>query len=324
MARIALDAMGGDNAPGETIAGAIAASREGVDVVLVGDRRRLSEELERHGHQLPIVHASDVIGMGDDPTRAIRDKPEASIVVCSRMVRDGEADGLVSAGSTGAAMAAAAVIVGRLPGVLRPTIASVFPTPGTPTVVLDSGANPEVKPEHLLQFALMGSIFSEVYFGLDRPRVGLLNNGEEPSKGRPLERAAYELLRQSSVNFVGNVEGRVVASDACDVVVTDGFTGNIFLKTTEGAAALVAGVVMEALSDLSPEAAAEVLPRLMPIREKMDYESYGGAHLLGVRGVVVIAHGSSTRKSIVNALRMAREGAEKKLPAQVASRIAQG
>lgn len=324
MARIALDAMGGDNAPAETVAGAVAAAEAGVEVVLVGDREAVEAELGRHGRLLEVIHAPETIGMGEDPIRGIREKPDASVVVCSRLVKEGAADGMVSAGSTGAAMTAATVLIGRLPGVLRPTIASVFPTPGTPTVLLDSGANPEVKPEHLLQFALMGAIFSDVYFGNRRPRVGLLNIGEEPSKGRALERQTYPLLADSSLDFVGNVEGRVVAGDGCDVIVTDGFTGNVFLKTAEGAAALATSVVLEALSDLPPEVASEVWPRLARIEEQMDYETYGGAHLLGVSGVVVIAHGSSTRKSITNALRMAAEGAEKDLPGQIAARIARG
>lgn len=295
----------------------------GADLVLVGDEPALRAELERFGVDIPIVHSPETIGMGDDPARAIREKPDSSVVVCARLVKEGEVSGFVSAGSTGAAMASAAIVVGRLPGVLRPTIASIFPTPPHPKVVLDSGANPEIKPEHLVQFAIMGSVLSEIHVGLDSPRVGLLNNGEEKSKGRPLERAGYELLSRSPVNFVGNVEGRVVGTDECDVIVTDGFTGNVFLKTTEGAATLVTSLILEALESIDPAVREEVLDRLRPIKENLDYETTGGAHLLGVDGVVVIAHGSSTRRAIANALRLAAEGAEHGLPRLVAERIAQ-
>ncbi len=322
MSRIALDAMGGDRAPAETVAGAVEAAARGVDVVLVGDRATLEAELANYGVELPVVHASEVIGMDEDPARALREKPESSIVVCSRLVASGDVGGFVSAGSTGAAMAAAAVIVGRLPGVLRPTIASVFPTPGSPTVVLDSGANPEVKPIHLLQFAVMGSVVAQVYLHIEEPRVGLLNIGEEPGKGRELERQAYTLLEQSELRFVGNVEGRDLVTDRADVIVTDGFTGNIFLKTTEGAAQMVAGMVMEAISRTPPDVQAVVLPELGDMRRRIDYEETGGAHLVGVNGVVVIAHGASSRRAVANALGMAAEGAERDLVGLVATGIA--
>lgn len=324
MSRIALDAMGGDHAPSEPVAGAVIAARNGVDVVLVGDEGAIRSELESHAFELPVVHAPDVISMGEDPARAVREKPGASVVSCARLVREGQADGFVSAGSTGAAMASAAVLVGRVAGVLRPTIASIFPTPGSPTILVDSGANPEVKPEHLLQFGEMASVMSEVYFGLDRPRVGLLNIGEEPGKGRTLEREAFALLSDAPIRFVGNVEGRDVATDKVDVIVTDGFTGNVFLKTTEGAAALVASLFMDALADLPDDVSGDVLPLLAPIRDEMDYEHHGGAHLLGTAGVVVIAHGSSSRRAIGNALRMARDGADKGIVGRVADRIASG
>jgi glycerol-3-phosphate acyltransferase PlsX len=317
--------MGGDHAPAEPVAGGVAASRQGVDVVLVGDEEIVRAELERlDAPDVPVAHAPDTIGMGDDPTRAIREKPGSSVATCARLVREGGAAGFVSAGSTGAAMASAAVIVGRVKGVLRPTIASVFPTPGSPTVVLDSGANPEVKPEHLVQFAEMGAVMSEVYFGLTEPRVGLLNNGQEETKGRALERAAHELLRSAPVNFVGNVEGRVLAVDDVDVIVTDGFTGNIFLKTTEGAAAFVSGLFLEALAGLDEDLRGRLLPLLAPILERVDYEHHGGAHLLGIDGVVVIAHGSSSRRAIANALRMASDGADRGLVRRVTERIAAG
>ena len=318
MARIALDAMGGDHAPAETVAGAVEASQRGVDVVLVGALGLLSDELGRHDSDLPIIDAPDVIGMGDDPARALRERPHASITVCARLVAGGEAGGFVSAGSTGAAMAAAAILIGRIPGVTRPAIATIFPTPGSPTLVLDSGANPEVRAEQLAQFAVMGSVAAKALLGADPARVGLLSIGEEKGKGRDLERAAYELIEAGPVEFVGNVEGRDVATDKVDVIVTDGFTGNVFLKATEGTAALMNAYVLEAVSTLPTEVQAEVVPALARIKEKMDWETYGAAHLLGVRGSALIAHGSSTRRAIANALVMAHESVDKDLPGRIA------
>ncbi len=322
MARIALDAMGGDNAPSETVAGAIEATRRGVDVVLVGHPDTLGAELAKHDADLPIVDALEVVHMGDDPARALREKPGASITVAAKLVADKAADGMVSAGSTGAAMAAAAIIIGRIKGVSRPSIASIFPTPGSPTVVLDSGANPEVRADQLVEFAIMGSVASEVLLGTESPRVGLLSIGEEKGKGRDLERAAYDLLERAPVRFVGNVEGRDVATDKADVIVTDGFTGNILLKTMEGAAQVVARYVLEELSKLDPSTQEQAMPALFRVREKLDYETYGGAQLLGVNGVVVISHGSSSRVAIANALSMARDGAERGLPGLLAVRLA--
>jgi glycerol-3-phosphate acyltransferase PlsX len=313
--------MGGDNAPTETVAGAVEASRRGVDVVLVGKHDILQAELAKHNTRLPIVDAPDVIEMGEDAARALRDKPGASITVAAKLVAEQSADGMVSAGSTGAAMAAAAIIIGRIKGVSRPSIASIFPTPGSPTVVLDSGANPDVKPDQIVQFAIMGAVASEVLLGTNDPRVGLLSIGEEKGKGRDLERAAYDLLEQAPIRFVGNVEGRDVANDKSDVIVTDGFTGNIFLKTMEGAALVVARYAMEELAKLDPEVQEAALPALNRVRERLDYETYGGAQLLGVKAVVVIAHGSSSRVAIANALGVARDGAERDLPGRLSERL---
>ena len=321
MARIALDAMGGDHAPTETVAGAVDAAERGIDVILVGDRAVLERELSNHAIGLAIVDAPDVIGMGADPARALREKPDASISVAAKLVRDGSADGFVSAGSTGAAMAAAAILVGRIKGVSRPAIATVFPTPDSPTIVLDSGANPDVTPEQLAQFGIMGAVAAEALLGIETPRVGLLSNGEEKGKGRALERAAYDLLQAGPTDFVGNVEGRDIATDRADVIVTDGFTGNVFLKTTEGAARLVAEYFIEALSDLPEVVREQTLPAIGKVRDRLDYETYGGAQLLGVRSVVVIAHGSSSRVAICNALTIAREGADHDLAGRLADRV---
>lgn len=313
--------MGGDFAPAETVAGAVEAARRGVDVVLVGQTELITAELAHHQEELPIVEAPDVISMGDDPTRALREKPGSSIGVCARMVAQGDAEGMVGAGSTGAVMAAAAIVIGRVKGVTRPAIATIFPTPGTPTLVLDSGANPEVSAAQLEQFAIMGSVAAQILLGVARPRVGLLSIGEEKGKGRDLERAAYDLLEAGPLDFVGNLEGRDIATDRADVIVTDGFTGNVFLKTTEGATKLVTQYFLEAVSGLTSELQAQVFPALASVRSKLDYETYGGAQLLGVKGVTVIAHGSSTRVAIANALVMASEGAEHHLPGRIAEQL---
>lgn len=313
--------MGGDNAPDELVAGAIAATDQGVEVVLVGDEAIIGPLLEDRGSTLPVVHAPDTIAMGDDPARALREKPEASVSVAAKMVRSGEAAGFVSAGSTGAALAAAAILVGRAPGVSRPSIASIWPTSPTPTVVLDSGANPDVKPSHLMQFAIMGTVAAEVFLGLSHPRVGLLSIGEEKGKGRGLERAVYGLLAESDLNFIGNVEGRDVGTDRADVIVTDGFTGNVFLKAVEGTARMIATLTAEAVSHLDATTQASMIPVLAELRRRLDPETYGGGHLLGVAGVVVIAHGSSTSVSVANALRMAGDGAERDLAGRVTARI---
>lgn len=313
--------MGGDHAPSETIAGAVDAARKDVDIILVGSRELLGEELAKHDTELPIADAPDVIGMADDPARALREKPNASITVCAKLVATGEAAGFVSAGSTGAAMAAAAIIIGRIPGVARPAIATIIPTSGTPTLLLDSGANPEVKAEQLAQFAVMGSVAAKALLDVHPPRVGLLSIGEEKGKGRHLERSAYELIEAGPVEFVGNIEGRDVATDKVDVIVTDGFTGNVFLKATEGTATLMNSYVDEALSALGNDIKSVVLPVLAQVREKMDWETYGGAQLLGVRGSALIAHGSSSRRAIANALVMARDSADRDLPGRIAQAL---
>lgn len=321
MARVALDAMGGDRAPLETVLGGAAAAERGYDVILVGDRAVLAPLVVDHESYLPIVHASEVIGMHEDPARAIREKPDASVSVAARLVRDGIVSAFVSAGSTGAALATAAITIGRLDGVDRPAVATMLPTPGSPTVLIDSGANQDCRPEYFPQFALMGSVVAEVHFGLDRPRVGLLNIGEERGKGRELERAAYELLEATAINFVGNVEGRDLSSDAVDVLVTDGFTGNVVLKTTEGTAQFVAQMALDAMATMSLEDQKRVLPVLSGLRARLDYETFGGAHLVGSKGVVVIAHGTSSSVAISNAIALAADGADRDLVKRLADRV---
>lgn len=320
MARIALDAMGGDHAPRQTVLGALDAAERGVDVVLVGDEHLLGAQLAAAGAELPIVHAPEVIGMEEDPAAAIRSKKGASVTVAARLVADGEAGGMVSAGSTGAALAAAALVVGRIPGVSRPAIAAIFPL-GSPTVVLDVGANIDVKAEHLAQFAVMGSVVAQVYLAFDTPKIGLLNIGEEEAKGRELQKDAFKLIDALPLDFVGNVEGRDLGSGTADVVVADGFTGNVLLKTAEGTSRAVARFVLEALGSAPDEAiraaADVVLPYLMQLGSKFDPEAYGGAHLVGAVGTVVIAHGSSSRVAIANALDLASEGVERDLVGRI-------
>jgi glycerol-3-phosphate acyltransferase PlsX len=309
MARVVVDAMGGDHAPGDIVRGAIDAAAEGVDVVLVGDRSQITPALDRFDADLPVVHAGEVIEMHEDPARAVREKKDSSIMVAARLVKEGEAEAVISAGSTGATLAAAAFVIGRLKGVSRPAIASVFPTR---EVVLDVGANLDVRPLDLAQFGVMGSAVAKVFLDIEEPRVGLLNIGEEAGKGRDLEKEAHTLLAQSEgINFVGNVEGRDLGRGSADVFVTDGFTGNVLLKTGEGTSRAMFKFLLEAMqADKYQAALAELMPAFMELRQMIDPESVGGAHLVGTRGVVVIAHGASSRRAIANAVVMAAEGAE--------------
>ncbi|NNC74714.1 MAG: phosphate acyltransferase PlsX [Acidimicrobiia bacterium] len=320
MSRIALDAMGGDRAPAEIVAGAVDAVSAGLDVVLVGDESRLGPLVAESGVEIPVVHAPSVIDMHEDPAQAIRSKRDASITVAARLVADGEAQGLVSAGSTGAVLAAAAFVIGRIRGVARPAIGSVYPTG---QIVLDSGANLECRPEHLVQFGAMGAALASVYLDLESPRVGLLNIGEEPGKGRELEKEAFTLLDKSPLHFIGNVEGRDLGKHTVDVVVTDGFTGNVLLKGAEGTASMLVSMISSLLAerpDLA-DAVADLAPTFTELRERIDPETYGGAHLVGSRGVVVVAHGSSSRIAIANALAMAAEGADRGLVGAVTKEI---
>ncbi|NND84876.1 MAG: phosphate acyltransferase PlsX [Acidimicrobiia bacterium] len=326
MGRVAVDAMGGDHAPLEIIAGALLAAGDGHEVTLVGDEAAITPILDQLGGELPVVHASEVIGMGDHPTRSLRERPDSSIVVAADLVRDGKADAFISAGSTGAAMAAAVFRLGRLKGVQRPAIASVIPAP-KPIILLDSGANPDVKPEHLVEFAVLGTVMAETYYGVDPVRVGLLNIGEEPGKGRELERVGWDQLtaldaRDPLLTFVGNVEGRDLATGKIDVIVTDGYAGNIALKTAEGTISLMALSALEEIQRLDEAHRPGAMAMLEALRRRFDYEHTGGAHLLGTNGVVVISHGSSNRSAISQAIRMADEGADRGLVDRVRDRLA--
>jgi glycerol-3-phosphate acyltransferase PlsX len=308
MLPVALDAMGGDRAPGEIVAGARQAFEElGIPVVLVGDPKRLADIGE-----LPVLAAGQVIEMHEDPAQGVRRKKDSSLVRAAEAVRDGTASAMVSAGNTGATMASALFRMGRISGVARPAIATPIPVPGTtPTVLLDAGANAECLASWLVQFAQMGSAFSRVRYGIATPRVGLLSIGEEDSKGTPLVKEAHALLAAGAagpgIEFIGNVEGRDIMSEHVDVVVTDGFTGNIALKTAEGVAEfLFSAISTQARASLSGRIGGLLLkPKLRPIRDRVDYRRTGGALLLGVAGEVVIAHGRSDAVAIMNALRVA-------------------
>jgi glycerol-3-phosphate acyltransferase PlsX len=329
MRRIAVDAMGSDAAPGPEIEGAILAAREGwAEIVLVGRQEFLRRELGRRdtrGLNLEIVHASEVVTMEDGAAKSFRHKRDSSIRVASRLVRDGKADGLVSAGNTGAVMATAKITLGVLGGVDRPALAAVMPNlKGTATIVLDVGANVDCTAENLEQFAVMGEIYYRTIFGVNHPRVGLLSNGEEAHKGNELVRLTHERLKQLPLNFIGNVEGRDVINGQVDVMVADGFTGNVVLKTSEGVALVLAGMLKEALSSTVSAKLGSVLARraLRRFKKRVDYSEYGGAPLLGVRGVCIITHGGSNGNGIKNAIRVASEFAAGQVNAKIQHELA--
>ncbi|MCU1368362.1 MAG: plsX [Ilumatobacteraceae bacterium] len=320
MLPIAVDAMGGDRAPSEIVAGARLAADLGIPVLLVGP-----EGLEGIG-DIPLIVASEVIAMDDDPANGVRRKKDSTLVRSAEAVRDGKASAMISAGNTGATMASALLRMGRIKGVNRPAIATIVPVPGSiPTVLLDSGANAEVQPEWLVQFALMGSVFSTKRFGVENPRVGLLSIGEEPGKGDTLRKEAFPLLQAApGINFIGNVEGRDIMTDAVDVVVTDGFTGNVVLKTLEGALRTVVAALFAAFaSDPSYKPHADALmPALLPLYATLDPETYGGAILLGVEGVCIVSHGSTSAKAMLNAIKVAQEMVEVGMVDEIRAAIA--
>ncbi len=308
MARIVLDVMGTDRGPAEIVAGALMATDQGHEVVLVGRSEVVAPILLASGSDLEVVEAPEVVEMGDNPARALRDKPGSSILVAARLVASGKADALVSAGSTGAAIAASSIVIGRLKGVLRPAIVTSIPRSDRPSLLLDSGANLEIRPVHLLQFGVMGSLLAEIVYGMRQPRVGLLNIGSESRKGRDLERSAFSLLKEAPINFVGNVEGSDITGDTADVFVTDGFTGNVALKTIEAAAGLVVRLVKTGFAALPDEVLSQIAGPMGELHEVTNPERYGGAHLVGTSAGVVICHGSSSRYAIFNAIKMATEG----------------
>jgi glycerol-3-phosphate acyltransferase PlsX len=320
--------MGGDHAPDEIVAGAALAATDGSHVLLVGPRDRLEKSLADAGAQgnpdMEIVEASDVIAMDDhDPARSVRSRKDASISVAARLVKDGRADGFFSAGSTGAALAAGVLHTGRIRGVARPAIAIVLPFAPSPTVLLDAGANADVRPEHLQNFAVLGSVFARVRLGIENARVGLLSIGEEPGKGSELVKLAFPLLEGAGVNFIGNVEGRDIPTDGVDVVVTDGFTGNVALKLLEGFAKYLMGELLQifSASEEAKAAAKVVMPGLMELSTTLSPDTHGGAHLLGTKGVCIIGHGSSNAQAVRSALTIAAETVRAGLVAEIAKAL---
>lgn len=322
---VAVDAMGGDRAPGEVVAGARLAIEEGIEVLLVGQERVVVPLLG--GAVIPVLHAGEVVAMDDDPARSVRRKKDSSLVRCAEAVRDGRAAAMVSAGNTGATMASALLRMGRIRGISRPAIVTPIPVPGaTPTLLLDVGATVDCAPEWFVQFARMGCEYARFHHGVESPRVGLLSIGEEMGKGDELRKRAYDLLEQLP-RFVGNVEGSDLTLGRADVVVTDGFTGNVALKTIEGGMRRVLNLVAEALG-LEPapgQAVGEVLgPVLGPGVAQYDPDGFGGAVLLGIDGVCVISHGASSAGNIAHAIRLAAQCAEAGLVDHMKEAIAHG
>ncbi len=325
--RIAIDAMGGDHAPGEIVAGALRAREElGVDILLVGDPQQIEAALPPKTNlgQVEIVTAEEAIAMDEEPLNAVRRKRKASINVAMDLVKQQKADAVFSAGHSGAAMASALLRLGRLPGIDRPAIGTVFPTivAGQPVLVLDVGANVDCRPKFLEQFAVMGSAYSQYVLGTTEPKIGLLNIGEEDSKGNDAAVRAHQLLRENSqINFIGNAEGRDVLSGRFDVIVCDGFVGNVLLKFAEA----VGEVILQILREELPQGlhgqigSAFLKPNLKRVKQRMDHAEHGGALLLGVAGVCFIGHGSSQAPSIFNAIRMAKEAVDNQVLQRIQS-----
>jgi len=317
MPRIAVDAMGGDRGPAEIVAGAVEAAGDGLTPILFG-----SPGVDPQG--LELRETDGVIEMHEKPAEAVRAKPGSSLVAAVRAVAAGEADAVVSAGNTGAMLAAGLLELRRVPGVMRPAIAVPIPARRGPSVLIDAGANADARPEHLLQFATMGAVFAEEILGLARPEVRLLSIGEEAEKGNQLTLEAHALLAASDLNFAGNCEGRDVLGGAADVVVTDGFTGNIALKLLEGTIKNLLDALREEIAATARGTVGGLLirPAARRLRKRLDPDTYGGAYLLGLRGLAVIAHGNSSRTAIANAIRLAARGAEHDVVGRLAARLA--
>jgi len=310
MSTIAVDAMGGDSAPKEIVKGAILAKESGVNVILSGDKALIDTYLD--GVNIPVIDYPEVISMEDNPARAIRTKKNASILGALKLVKENKADGVFSAGATGGTLIGSISVLGKNKGVLRPAIAAVLPGLDGDTILLDSGSSLDVKPKILLQYAAMGSKLAEILFENDNPKIGLLNNGEEESKGRDLEKTTYKLLKSSNLNFVGNVEGRDFANSKADVFVTDGFTGNIVLKTMEGTAKLQNNFLSNSLKNkLFKPLLIPVKKAMKPAKEKLDPDKTNASYLLGVSGLVTIGHGSSSAEAVKNGILYTQRSAEK-------------
>jgi glycerol-3-phosphate acyltransferase PlsX len=325
--KIAVDAMGGDNAPRVEVAGAVSAARDfSISIILVGDRDLLTAELAQHnisGLDITIKHASEVVGMHDSASDAIRKKKDSSIRVAFELVKSGEADAVVSAGNSGATMAAGMFVLKRLNGIDRPAIAQVFPTLLGHTVILDIGGNVDCKPVHLVQFAIMGEVYANHVLGVVKPKVGLLSNGEEESKGNDLTRETNQILKNVRFDYAGYIEGRDIFAGKVDVVVCDGFVGNIVLKLSEGLAEAVGSMLREEIKKSLICKIGYLLarPAFARFKKKVDYAEYGGAPLLGINGVGMICHGGSNVKAIKNAVRFASDFASKRVNLKMAEKI---
>jgi phosphate acyltransferase len=316
--RIAVDAMGGDRGPAEVVAGALEAAGDGLTPILYG-----SAGIDTHGLELHETHG--VIEMDEKPAEAVRGKPDSSLVSAVRAVADGDADAVVSAGNTGAMLAAGLLELRRVPGVMRPAIAVPIPARRGPSVLIDAGANADARPEHLVQFATMGAVFAEEILGIADPEVRLLSIGEEAEKGNQLTLEAHALLAASDLNFRGNCEGRDVLAGAADVVVTDGFTGNVTLKLLEGTITTLLDAFREEIAANTRGTVGGLLirPAARRLRKRLDPDTYGGAYLLGLRGLAVIAHGNSSRTAIANAIRLAARGVDNDVVGRLAARMQQ-
>lgn len=325
--RIALDVMGGDHGPHVAVPAAVDAAREGIAVVLVGDEDRINAELAKldtKGLDVRVVHTSQVVEMDDKPADALRRKRDSSIQVACRLVKKGEADGVVSAGNSGATVACGMFILGRIKGVLRPALAGIMPTEKDPVVMIDVGANVDSKPQHLFQFGLMADVLARYVLDMKDPSVGILSIGEEEGKGNATVREAFDLLRDSDLRFIGNVEGRDIFTGDVDVVVCDGFVGNVALKLSEGLAKSMSRILKDELrsSWLSKLGTLLSIRAFRRFKKVVDYAEYGGAPLLGLKGVVIVAHGKSNELAIANCIRMAATSVRNKAPEHLAEGLA--
>nr|MBC7245441.1 phosphate acyltransferase PlsX [Chloroflexota bacterium] len=314
--KIVVDAMGSDRHPQPDVEGAVQAAREyGVEIVLVGNREVVEPELAKHnlsGINLALVHASQVIEMKEHPAAAVKSKKDASMVVAMQMLKRGEVDAFVSAGNSGGVLASALFYLGRIKGVKRPALSTVFPTRKGPCFMLDLGANTDCKPEYLLQFAVMGSVYAERVLGIANPRVAIVSNGEEEGKGNMLVQETYPLLKASGLNFIGNAEGKDIPAGFADVIVTDGFTGNVIVKLTEGVAGFLLDIIKEEIKSRPLATVGALLAKgaFDQVKKRLDYREYGGGPLLGVDGIVIVAHGRSDSLAIKNAIRVAKQAVE--------------
>ncbi len=325
--KIAVDAMGGDYAPAAVVEGSIKAARElSIPIILVGDREKVEAELRKHRAEVPNIsvrHASEAVGMDESPAQAIRKKKDSSLRVCFDLVKNGEASAVVSAGNSGAVMAAGIFLLKKLRGVDRPAIAVCVPTMKGPVVLLDVGGNVDCKPSHLVQFAVMGEVYAKYALKKERPKVGLLSNGEEEGKGNELTRETHAIVKKTSLNYIGYIEGRDIFRGDVDVIVTDGFVGNVVLKLSEGLVDAVSGMLKQELMGSVQSKIGYILSRgaFKKLKKKLDYSEYGGAPLLGIEGSCIISHGSSSPKAIKNAILRAYEFSRDRVNAHVMEEI---